>query len=153
MQSSASISISKLDAARRQLETSVRLYFSNEDPISIHTMASAAFAVLEDIGKSQGLEVRHSRSSLLEMAKPGREKEMQFYIKRHENFFKHANRDPDANIDFNPAVTEWVIFDAIAVYARLTSEQTPLMKTFNGWWQYTYRHLLKPEFQLERARF
>jgi hypothetical protein len=29
--------VSKLDAAKRQLETAIRLYFSDGDPVSIHT--------------------------------------------------------------------------------------------------------------------
>jgi len=37
------IKVSKLDAARRQLETAIRLYFSEADPISIHALMSAAY--------------------------------------------------------------------------------------------------------------
>jgi hypothetical protein len=38
--------VSKLDAAKRQLETVIRLYFSNGDPVSIHTLTAAAYNVL-----------------------------------------------------------------------------------------------------------
>ena len=35
------ITVSKLDAAKRQLETVIRLYFFDGDPVSIHTLTSA----------------------------------------------------------------------------------------------------------------
>lgn len=36
------IMTSKLGCARRQLQTAVRLYFNDADPISIHTLACAS---------------------------------------------------------------------------------------------------------------
>ena len=41
--------ITKLDAARRQLDTPIRLFFDNEDSLSIHTLAYASFKILFDI--------------------------------------------------------------------------------------------------------
>jgi hypothetical protein len=32
----AELQVSKLDAARRQVETAIRLYFAEADPVSIH---------------------------------------------------------------------------------------------------------------------
>lgn len=48
------LKISKLDAAKRQLETAIRLYFNEADPISIHTLAGAAHTILSDINKKYG---------------------------------------------------------------------------------------------------
>jgi hypothetical protein len=54
---SRKIKISKLDAARRQLDTAIRLYFMEGDPVSVHTLAAAAFEILKDLVRSgQGLE-------------------------------------------------------------------------------------------------
>jgi hypothetical protein len=50
----ATFTVSKLDAARRQLETAVRLYFCEGDPVSMHTLTSAAYQVLSDINRAQG---------------------------------------------------------------------------------------------------
>ena len=46
--------LTKLDAARRQLETAVRLYFHEGDPVSTHTLAAAAYNVLRALNKRQG---------------------------------------------------------------------------------------------------
>ena len=50
----ARLQISKLDAARRQLEIAVRLYFAEDDPVSIHTLTSAAYQLLSDINRALG---------------------------------------------------------------------------------------------------
>ncbi len=50
-----SFEISKVDAARRQLDTSLKLYFQNQDAISIHTLASAAQNILQDLSKRKGV--------------------------------------------------------------------------------------------------
>ena|SRR5436305_13488939 len=43
------LKISKLDAARRQLETAILLYFNEADPVSIHTLAAASHEILRDL--------------------------------------------------------------------------------------------------------
>jgi hypothetical protein len=37
------IKISKLEAARRQLDTAIRLYFMESDSVSVHTLAGRRF--------------------------------------------------------------------------------------------------------------
>jgi hypothetical protein len=49
--------VSKLDAAKRQLETAIRLYFSDGDPVSIHTLTAAAYNILRDVTKQKGVEL------------------------------------------------------------------------------------------------
>jgi hypothetical protein len=46
---STPIKITKLEAARRQLVTAIRIYFADGDPISTHTLAAAAFEILDDL--------------------------------------------------------------------------------------------------------
>jgi len=43
------IQISKLEAARRQLTTAVKLFFTGGDIVSIHTLAFASFNVTRNI--------------------------------------------------------------------------------------------------------
>lgn len=49
--------VSKLDAAKRQLGTAIRLYFSDGDPVSIHTLTAAAYNILRDVTKQKGVEL------------------------------------------------------------------------------------------------
>jgi hypothetical protein len=41
--------ISKLEAARRQLDCAIRLYIAEEDALAVHTLSRAAFRILHDI--------------------------------------------------------------------------------------------------------
>jgi hypothetical protein len=46
--------INKIAAAKRQLEAAIRLFFADEDPLAIHTVAAAATRVLQDIIGTRG---------------------------------------------------------------------------------------------------
>ncbi len=47
------IQITKLDAVLSQLETAIALWFNDGDPLSIHTLASAAYQIIYDLNKHQ----------------------------------------------------------------------------------------------------
>ena len=49
-----SVLINKLEAARRQLDAAIRLTFSNEDALAIHTLAAAAYRIVRDILHRRG---------------------------------------------------------------------------------------------------
>jgi hypothetical protein len=51
----AEASVSKLDAARRQLDAAIRMYLANEDELAIHTLAAAAYRILRDLLEKRGL--------------------------------------------------------------------------------------------------
>jgi hypothetical protein len=51
---SASIYISKIAAAGRQLDAAIRMFFDKEDDLAIHTVASASFRILRDVTEKRG---------------------------------------------------------------------------------------------------
>ena len=148
----AALSISKLDAARRQLEVAIRLYFFEDDVVSTYALGAAAYEVLRDIAQARSIGLQTMEQGLLDRVVPGKEKELKVALKRHQNFFKHADRDPDATIDFNPESTEFLLFDCCIAYSQLTTETPPLVGLFNLWWRYQYRHLIKEEYSEERKK-
>ena len=87
--------ISKLDAARRQLDISINLFFYDRDLVAIHTLAAAAFNVLADLLKQQGRSERTLRGKLLESVKKEHQVTVLRKVREAENFFKHADRDPE----------------------------------------------------------
>jgi hypothetical protein len=125
--------ISKLDVAKRQLETTIRLYFSNGDPVSIHTLTSAAYNVIRDINKKRGGEKLFAKDGFLDYIKEGHEKEVWALINKAENFFKHADRDHDSTIEFNPDQTEYLILEACSIYYKLSGEFPVLFKLYQNW--------------------
>ncbi|MDP1771626.1 MAG: hypothetical protein Q8L15_05025 [Methylobacter sp.] len=127
------LTISKLDAAKRQLETVIRLYFAYGDPVAIHTLTSAAYNVIRDINKKRGGSPLIAKDGFLDYIKEGHEKEVRDLINAAENFFKHADRDYDSTIDFNPEQSEFLILEACGAYWKLTGEFPPLFRVYQSW--------------------
>jgi hypothetical protein len=127
------LTISKLDAARRQLETVIRLYFSNGDPVAIHTLTDAAYNILRDITAKRGAEPMIVKDQVLDQVKPDHKKAIAKKVNEAANFFKHANRDHESTIDFNPEASELLLLDACAQYQKLTGEIPPLFIVSQTW--------------------
>lgn len=99
---SSSIRVNKLHAAHCQLQLAIRLWFSEDDPISTHTLACAAHQIIHDINTKRG-----GRDLLLDtlIIKDEYRKEWIGFIKKDMNFFKHADKDPNGIIEFKPVAT------------------------------------------------
>jgi len=80
--------ITKLDAAKSQLATAIRLYFEDCDPVSVHTLVMAASEIINRLCESKG--ITPMRSTLLTMIIPGHRKEISDHLNKARNFFKHA---------------------------------------------------------------
>jgi hypothetical protein len=94
--------ISKLAAARRQLETAIELWFLDKDPVSIHTLAAAAYQIVHDINDKRG-----KPGELLfdaNMIKPELRPVINKALREAMNFFKHADNDPEVIIEFQPGL-------------------------------------------------
>ena len=130
----AILPVSKFDAARRQLETAIRLYFFQGDPISIHTLASAAAQILQDLSKHRGGAPMLFREAFLQRYfRPERQPEIKKTLAAAENFFKHADRDPETVLRFRVGQTELVLLEAVEAYDKLTSESAPLLAVYRIW--------------------
>src|SRR5580704_11433462 len=96
--------ISKLDAARRQLRTAITLWFNNDDPVSAHTLACAAYEIVHAVSKARD---PNRPDLLIDSAKvrPDKRREVNALLRDGANFFKHADRDPNGMIEFDPILT------------------------------------------------
>ncbi len=124
--------LSKLDAARRQLETAIILYFQEGDIVAVHTLACAAHEILETLNRKQGGKPTLKQSWENDI-KPEYVKKFYRRLNAAKNFFKHADRDANQSIRFSPFESEVVILDASWTYRRLTTERLPLLGTFEMW--------------------
>lgn len=55
-QSSATIHVTKLAAAQRQMREAIRMFFSGADQLAVHTVAYAAYGILKDLNEARGRE-------------------------------------------------------------------------------------------------
>jgi hypothetical protein len=82
--------ITKIDGARRQIETAIELYFDNKDSLSVHTLAWAAFKVLFDLYPHHNSDGFDAQLDAI-LGKEGWQS-----MSGVANFLKHADSDPDA---------------------------------------------------------
>jgi hypothetical protein len=129
--------VTKLDAARRQLETAIWLYFYEGDPVSIHTLCCAAYDVIRALNRK-----RHSPTELNEMmlkdigeflGSKSEKKKFYDYLNASENFFKHANSDAKATHSFDTQYSEVLLFDAVHEYSRFVGECPKEMAIYFSW--------------------
>ena len=93
------IRISKLDAARRQLDVAIELWFAEGDEVSVHTLAAAAYQIIHDINKKKGGRELYYDSIMI---KDEYRAEFIAFVKKDINFFKHADKDPEGITEFVP---------------------------------------------------
>jgi hypothetical protein len=129
------IKISKLEAARRQLDTAIRLYFSHADPVSIHTLAAAALDLLKNLDE-QGPKTGTFYDHLETNVKPEYLKEANNIFRAPQNFFKHANTDPERVLDFLVALPELFLISGCEKYHELAAEETPEMLVYRLWFSH-----------------
>ena len=131
------VTITKLDAARRQLETAIKLYFDEGDPASVHTLCCVAYNVIQVLNKKQNSPLTLDDMMLKDLSdlmptRAGR-KEAHDYLSETENFLKHGNSDPDATHIFDSDYTEALLFDAVIRYGRLAGECSSELGMYLGW--------------------
>jgi hypothetical protein len=131
--------VSKLDAAKRQLKVAVRLFFERKDLIAIHTLAAAAQEILIDLGRPQGIKSIFKGSTYL---KPEYQKEFEALFRGAQNFFKHADRDPEEKLKFYFKATKFFILDAAILYKTITNTTCPEIVGFMSWISVKHPHLL-----------
>lgn len=124
--------ITKLDAARRQLEVAIGLYFDDGETVAIHTLAAAAVGILDDVAARRG-DRSSLRRELLAGIRPERREEFRKRLDAARNFFKHGNRDPEGTIVFSAWESDMWMLDAALLYRRLTKVRPPVLTTFIAW--------------------
>jgi len=104
--------IKKIEASIRQLDTAIQLWFNEGDEIAIHVLACSAYQIINDIN------LRKKGDNLLFFNDHIDDKyvnKFNSYLKKHYNFFKHADKDhnPEGIIEFDPRLTEGFILYSI----------------------------------------
>jgi hypothetical protein len=145
------IKISKLEAVRRQVETAIRIYFVNGDPVSVHTLAAASLQILVDLD-TKGPQTGTFWDLLKTQVEPEYVSQVIKLFTEAENFFKHANRDPDKILEFPLSEPEWFLWECITKYPELTDETPLLMLIYRIWPMIHPSDTLKAEIR-DRVNF
>lgn len=137
------LSLTKMEAARRQLKAAITLWFQGGDAVAVHTLAGAAYQIIHDIcvAKSAGPLLFDSP-----LIRDEYRKEAVNLLKHDVNFFKHADKAPDGTTDFPPATSELFMMGAIWGLQNLALERDVEEKAYFVW--FTIQH---PEFLTEEG--
>jgi len=136
-----SLNITKLDSAKRQLESAILLYFNNCDPVSIHTLSAAAYNILRDLNKKRGGELM--LKDYWQFLDAEQAKDFHQQVNEAENFFKHADKDPDESYTFNSELTEAMLAEASRKYIELTEEYPPYLHLFLIWFVVRHQNMFR----------
>lgn len=121
--------ISKSEAAKRQLETAIDLFFEGGDALSAHTLAFAAFKVLLNLYPHRRNDDFGAQIDKLIAEGVGWQR-----FSETANFLKHADRDPDGFLDdFDSEMVLPVIGLATLLYRRLSGDFSRKMEAFDFW--------------------
>jgi len=126
------VTINKLDAAREQLEAASELYFREMGIASIHTLAAAAFEVVEALAERRETSTLIQENLLNYLTEEMKQEVLQA-MRTPQNFFKHADRDPEAELELEPKFTEMLMIFAVTTYWRLTGQLPPICDAFANW--------------------
>ena len=138
------IRVSKLDAARRQLDGAVELWFADGDEVCVHTLAAAAHQIIHDINQKKG-----GGELLFDSAKIKEEYRHEWIalLKKSMNFFKHANQDAEEVTEFTPLTSIMFIMFSIIGLQRIGERLNDTENAFLDW--LAFHH---PEWMTERYR-
>lgn len=125
--------ISKISAARRQLDCAVELWFRDGDMVSIHTLVFAAYEIFNDLNKKHGNIEATLLGHAQSIARPGHLEDLMRIFKAPMNFFKHANRDPHEILEFDPVINEFLILFAIKGLDALGEQVSDMHNAFSYW--------------------
>jgi len=121
--------ISKDEAAKRQLDTAIDLFFEGGDVLSAHTLAFAAFRVLLNLYPHRASDDFGEQVDKLIAEGVGWQR-----FSETANFLKHADRDPEGFLeDFDSERVLPVIGLATLLYRRLTGNYSRKMEAFDFW--------------------
>lgn len=128
--------ISKIDAARRQILSALHIHWYMTEPLAVHALASAAWNLTNDLLKGQG-----GLRMIDEIARTHGMKdwEAEKLIKKPWNFTKHADTDPDDSVpepsdEDCDALLETVCMD----YISLTRRPPFVIQYFPVWYSAVY---------------
>jgi hypothetical protein len=133
--------ISKLDAAKRQLRTAITMWFYDDDPVSTHTLAVAAYEIIHAVSKARD----PNRPELLfdsTQVREDKRREFKDLLREAANFFKHGDRDPHALIEFAPGLTYIFFFYAVCGLELCGESLLTEFMLFRQWFQVAHPELL-----------
>jgi hypothetical protein len=116
--------ITKAVAAKAQLESAIWLWFTQDDPISVHTLAVAAHDCYHALGAHKG------NPSFLPTFIKSQSKRFQRNAVAAQNFFKHGLNNLTGKVSLDTLFSDSLLAECLFCHRDLQLKVTPLMQLF-----------------------
>ncbi len=148
----ATVSITKFTAAKRQIDSAIRMMFSGEDVLAVHTVVAAAHRIVLDLAEKRNLapyteSISKTIATLYRQsfgatipdhklqywAAQFEKEKFRRYLNHPANFLKHADKDAEKVLDQDSLQTDELLLASCVTYAKLGLNYTPEMIAFIRW--------------------
>jgi hypothetical protein len=135
--------LTKTTVARRQLATAIELFFAGRDLVSIYSLATNAWEIIDVLCIKAGIESMSIQARGFIPA--GKDLKRNYVNSPYRNFFKHAENDPDQTVEpLSPSHVEGLVFLAVEDYIRLNSRSPVQFQIFQLWYLAKHPEKLDP---------
>lgn len=132
------ITLTKEEAAKRELNHAIKMFFRRDDPICVHLVASAAHEILYHLCCHKGL--KPSMKHKIEVLPKEKQKEILYHLDKAYNYLKHAKHDANDNLTFSIEHIEAILIDACVMYQELFTSLSHNTSVFHTWFFLKYAH-------------
>ena len=137
------IPVTKREAAIRQLDAAIKLFFAEADMIAVHTLVGASIQVMLGLGHPQGIQSPIRSSDYIYK---DRLKDWINALNRTQNFLKHADKDRDEVLQYSEESTILLIMEAVILAENLSlQEGSKAQLAFKVWFLVAYPELIDPD--------
>jgi hypothetical protein len=146
------IKVSKLGAAKRQLDHAIETWFYEGDPVVIHALTAAAYEIVQNLHAKSG-DSEFVMKEFLKKRIPDKEalEQVMVALRKPMVFFKHADRDPHAILEFNPDSNIPLMVLASAALVGLGEQKSSSIFILQCWTRIHHPRLYNEPELLEKS--
>jgi hypothetical protein len=115
---------------RRQLRVAIRLFFERKDLIAVHTLTAAARGILRELARSHEIE---GIDTTIQKLSPETQKTLRRVFNEPQNFFKHADKDPNSKLKFPYGTTQILLSEAAMLCYALSANPSAEVRMMVTW--------------------
>ena len=135
--------LNKKDVAIRHTNQAIKMFFHKEDPVPTLVIVCAANYILHDLAIKNNIPILLGYNGIFQKILIKQEFQQIVNTRRSEiyNFFKHAKKDFDKMIEFNPDLIWYYILENIIIIKQLDCDFSKEMGYFVFWLTLAKRNL------------
>ena len=126
--------ISKLQAAKEQIDEAIWMFFNKRSAVAIHSIVGAAHQVLHDVSNRSISMVKSQKQTDLR----GEGKDWIKKLNKEYNFFKHGIDDPSELLTFDPLLHAFYLVDCVYMYRNITGEKHFSHSLYDTWFSLSH---------------